>query len=615
MSRREQHFFRWFLAFWLIFCWSASSAQQSPASRQGDPAMQQYRLARTYQQLGDHEMAARILENLHRQQPQNLLFYEALLESYLFLSRLDKAEQLIEQQQRLHPGNFRFNIDKGLMLYKKGQQDAALQLWQSILQKRKNDVTVYTMIANAMWQNRLYDQALAVYKEAYRQFPNRTYLLQNIANLYRMRMQYRHALTYYLEYLKREPDRYPGIIRQILTFRLTDEQADSLIQFLKKEAHLDTDSPQIKLLIAKFYQKYQHYEDALKMYLSIKKGKNTHRYLLEFARAAQSDSAFAEALKAYEAYIARFPRSRDIFKAYQGAAYCHLALARMTNDVYHARQALSIIQTVGERHPDRTQIARLRMLEADIYRTFFFDIDRALQIYRALFQAHPKRPDIAETARIRAAECYLIRGELDAALQVLRPIRTRQRKPEALYLMARIAFFQQKYDQVKQYLNEIIRQEGISGNMINDALQLLLWMDYQESAPRALQLYSQANLLLFQQKKSEALKKIEDALNHEMPVDFRARLLLQAAELADELAQYDQAIQRLNTFLQDKTLSPYADQALFRLATIFLRRLNNPTEAFLIYDRLLSEFPGSPYASTARDRLREIRKKHPDLVP
>ncbi|NOX37864.1 MAG: tetratricopeptide repeat protein [Calditrichaeota bacterium] len=599
----------------LIFWGISLNAQQNPAARQSDRAMQQYRLAQTYQQLGDHEMAARILENLHRQQPQNLLFYEALLESYLFLSRLDKAEKLIEQQRALHPGNVRFDIDRGLVLYKKGQQEAALQLWQSILQKRKNDVTVYTMIANAMWQNRLYDEALDVYKAAYRQFPGRTYLLQNIANLYRMRMQYRQALIYYLEYLKREPDRYRGIIRQILTFRLTDEQADSLIQFLKNEARLDTDSPQIKLLIAKFYQKYQHYEDALKMYLEIQGNKDTYGYLLDFARAAQNDSAFAEALKAYEAFIARFPHSPDILRAYQGAAYCHLALARMNNDVHHARQALNIIQTVRDRHSNQNQIARLRMLEADIYKTFFFDIDRALQIYRELFQAFPKRPDIAETARIRAAECYLIRGELDAARQVLKPIRTRQRKPEALYLMARIAFYQQKYDQVKQFLNEIIRQEGISGNMINDALQLLLWIDYQETAPRALQLYSQADLLLFQQKKSEALKKIEDALNQEMPADFRARLLLQAADLADDLAQYDQAIQLLNTFFQDKTLSVYADEALYRLGTIFLRRLNNPTEAFLIYDRLLSEFPNSPYANAARDRLREIREKHPDLVP
>ena len=609
---------------WLLGCFicsflvSSGISQTQPSNKQQLERLRnqrQYQTAQTLQQMGRHQSAISILTLLRQKDPHNVMYYQALLESYLALNQLDKALQLIEEQRRISPQNLRYDIDYGSILYKSGQQEEALKLWRNILQKRGNDPYIYTLVANAMWENRRFDEAIEVYQQAYQRFPDRTYLLQNIANLYRLRMEYFKALKYYLAYIQKEPDRYKGVARQILAFQLDDEQVDQMVATLEEAARQYRNLPQIRLIIAQMYQKYGRYARAYQIYRELAKAKGGERYLLNFADAALTDSAFALAVQAYQQFIHDFPGSPRIIWAYRGAAEGLYQLALLRNDAKAARQALQLIDKAHQQFGNRVDMGELLLLKAQVYRQFYFDLDQAIRTAQYITQHIKGNHYTVQQAWLFIAESYLTKGDLKLANAVLQHITSQELKGKALLLAARIEFWQFKWEEVRKRINEIIRTEGIANNITNDALALMMLLTYQNNNDSLLQQYAQADFLEYQQKYALALEKLEQLLTPQTPPDFRAQIALHAARLARKLGKTDAAIRYYNLILKTPELRLYADEALYRLAQIMAFSMNDPRQAFQLLDRLLAEFPDTPFQDEARDLMQQLRTQNPDLMP
>jgi len=455
-----------------------------------------------------------------------------------------------------------------------------------------------------------------IYEQAYHAHPDKPYLLHELANFYRSRLQYDRALQTYLMFVRKKPEDYQMITRSVLTFRLEEEhEIERLLALLRHELKKSGDRVELKILGAKFFQKYGRYEEAFALYRQVETEKTRGRYLLEFARAVQSDSLYSLALQAYDEVIKQFPNSPFLWLAYQGAARCNLQLARTQNDQSYARQAIDMIHRVRERFPNRPEVESLTLLEGDIYRQFFFDLDRAITVYSDVASHYKNKPDIRETALLSAGESYIMRGNLDKAAEMLMQITGKVKKPRALFLLAKIKFYQGDYEEARNRLNRILELQGLSGAMTNDAIELQGIMENEQTAPEALKLYAEADWLLMQQKKSQAISKIEKALENQLPIPFKIRMLMQAARLSRDIGKPEQALEFCNRVLKDESLHLYADEALFLMAGIMENQLKDVAQAYTLYDRLLAEFPDSQFAISARERLKEIRKQNPELVP
>lgn len=576
---------------------------------------QQLLQAQSYQRTNQHESAIRILQALYSRNPGDMQYYQELLESYLQLSMSGEARALIERQKAAAPPFYRYDIDYGHVLLKEGNKGEALRIWNETIKANSNDVGVYTLVAGIMASNRMYDEAVEVYKRAYQNHPDKIYLLKTLGDFCQARMQYYQSMQYYLEYLRKDPANYETAARQVLSFNLEGPQVDSLYQLLAKEAQKYPDLPEIQLLTAKFFQKYQRYPEALQVYSKLENEKTQGRYFIEFARAVQADSLYSLALEGYNFIIKRFPQSRYLLAAYLGAARCNLEIAHQKNDAAYARQAVDMIHKVQEEYPNHPDVANLSLLEGDIYRQFFFDVDRATEIYLQVAKQYGQDVQIRERAYLNAGESYIIRGELDRAASMLNEVKISEEQPRAQFYLAKIAFYKGDFAGAGEYLDRIIQSAGLSGKITNDALELSTTLTYAGEAPEALKLYAEADLLQFQQKKTEAISKLRSALEKPAPPYFRSQIIFQAARLSAETGQYAEALDYCNRVLQDKQMASYADEALFIMANVVDYRLNDLPRAFALYDRLLAEFPESQFAISARRRLKEIREQNPNLVP
>lgn len=576
---------------------------------------QQLRIAQKYQQADEHEKAILILEKLYERRPGNIQYYSAYLESLIALSRTNDALDLIERQKTSEPINPRYEVDKATVLYKSGDKNTAKKIWKETLQQYQENVAIYTLIARSILDNGLFYEAVEIYKKGYEKHPGRTHFLQNIASLYRNRMQYYEAMKYYLLYLVNEPKQASSTMRQVLSFRLEEEQVDSISSLMEIEAKRLKNSHDINILLAKFSQKYKRFVRAFEVYRKIENSQTQGQYLLEFGRSMQADSVFHLAAASYEAIIQTFPESPYILYAYLGAAKSYLETAQAENDQVHAEKAVQLIKKVREEYPDHEEVAELALVEGLIYKKFFFDIDKAIKVFSEVSKRFEADQNVYERANLFLGECYIIRGDLNNAIQCLKHVRSKQSNSQALYYLAKIEFYRSNYQVCKSYLAEILIQEGVAGPLANDALELQMLIPYSDVAPEALKIYAESDWLEFQKKKSQAITKLENALTFPGPEDLTAKILLKAAKLSLDIDNVAEALQFCNHIISDEKLKLYADEALFLMGGIVETKLEDMNRAFEIYDQLLAEYPNSQYSHPARQKMKRIRELQQINVP
>ncbi|RMG64970.1 MAG: hypothetical protein D6715_08970 [Calditrichaeota bacterium] len=607
------------LLWFVLLCFTAAGLAQKvaqPPSRQQQWQKQQFRLAQAYQRSNQHKRAVAILERLYKENPGNYRYYSALMESYFQLGLLDKALETIARQRLTDPLNPSYDIDYANALFRKGSVEEAKKLWNQLLEKHPQNMLLINQVANAMLENGLFDETIKTLKWAYRNNPDKTYLLQQIARLYRSRFQYKEAVRYYLQYLEHEPAHYQTVAQQILSLDLEPAQSDTVRQMLQEALKKKNAVPEIRLILAKFYQRHQQYDQALEMYRQVEMERSQGKYLLEFARAAQNDSLFSIALNAYRELIQRFPRSPYLMQAYLGAASTNLALAEKQDDPSHARAALDMIEKVVQQYPGQRRVAQLLLLEGEIYRRFFFDLDKAIAVYSRVAENGKFDPQSRARAHLEMARCQLMRGDLAAALPELDAATALPSlKPRAELLRARAFFFQGQMDTARALLSRVINMAGAAGAVTNDALDLQLVIDAGKTSPEALAVYAQARWLMMQEKKNEALNRLDLALQKNPTPQLQVRVLLDAGRLATQLEDYPRALGYYQQILEQPALQIYADQAVFLTAQLLDRHLQDLAGAYRWYDRLLVEFPESEFVPRARERLRELRQQNPEVVP
>ncbi len=599
----------------LLLLGSSSFAQSNPQLINPNDIAEQQRLqlAQRYRQSNQYQYVVQIVEPMYQQRPGDARFYQLLLDAYLKLQQYEKAEQLVRRQLSIYPDNPSYKIDEGNVLFRAGKEAEAEAIWEQVLQSSKKSMPIYSDLINTYISNRLYAKAEKLYVRAIKEFPQNSFFLRSLADFYRQQFRFVKALNTYLDYVEKAPQNYEHVARTILSMELESNQLDSLDAVFKKRLS-QSKLPQIHLVAAQFYQKHKQYDRAFDILNQLESGDSQGRYLEEFARTAQSDSAFTLALNAYQKIIEQFPDSPHALNAYLGAAKCNLALAEQTNDQQYARRAIEMIRHVQDKYAGNINLARMAMLEGDIYRDYFFDLDKAIEVYRSVGNVYAKNRRIWEEAQINIAKCYLMKGNLPKAASAVETIAGGALWGEVLLLRARVAMYEGDYEKAGELLSQLIQVEGVNGEHTNDALAMQTLLVNQTMAPEALQHYLRADWLKLQNKRNEAISELQKALEINPPAHFRVVVLLEAARLHRSLGNFPDALEMCNAIISDAQLKLYADEALYLMATILDKDLNDIAQAARLYDRLLVDFPESGYVSAARERLRFLRQKYPDLV-
>jgi tetratricopeptide (TPR) repeat protein len=162
-----------------------------------------------------------------------------------------------------------------------------------------------------------------------------------------------------------------------------------------------------------------------------------------------------------------------------------------------------------------------------------------------------------------------------------------------------------------------ILKQATTREIANDALELGMRIKENiafDSTGAALKYYETVELLLYQNKTDEALKKIEklkqgstdsgQAISNRSILDdvywLEAKIRMQRGE-------FDKSLTLLQKIIDEYGEDILADDAYFLQGEIYERQMNNKEKAMEIYREFLTRYAGSVYAAEARKRYRQLR--------
>jgi tetratricopeptide (TPR) repeat protein len=238
--------------------------------------------------------------------------------------------------------------------------------------------------------------------------------------------------------------------------------------------------------------------------------------------------------------------------------------------------------------------------------------EKALAILKEMVQYGGVKPEIQALAKLNLGDIYLMNEDRwEATLlyaQVDKDFKEGELGEKARYKNALLSYFmgdfewaQEQFDILKSATTKLISNDAIDKSVfIMDNLGL-------DTTDVPLILYSNAELLVFQNRYDEAFTKM-DSINLLFPEHgLEDDVFYLKAQIFQKQKKYQEAITMYEAILEKYTEEIRADNALFEMAQIYDYILDDKAKAQSLYEKLFIDFSNSSFAVEARKRFRTLR--------
>jgi len=214
--------------------------------------------------------------------------------------------------------------------------------------------------------------------------------------------------------------------------------------------------------------------------------------------------------------------------------------------------------------------------------------------------------------KLLLAEIYLVTGEIwEASLlnsQVEKQFKYEPIGQEAKFRNAKLSYFAGEFTWAKAQVDVL---KGATTKLIaNDALDLSLIITDAigvDTNEVPLKMFASAELMALQHRYDEAIARMDSVNLLFSSNTLGDDIFFRKARICEKLGKLNDAEENYRNILKYYADEIYGDDAQFRLAELYERRLNKPEEAKLAYEQVLVKYPGSIFTVEARKRFRELR--------
>jgi TolA-binding protein len=337
--------------------------------------------------------------------------------------------------------------------------------------------------------------------------------------------------------------------------------------------------------------------------------------VFRLADMAANAHVYDVAIEAYEyVVISNGPGSPFYLMAKEASLDCQRR--NLVKNYDYSQQDLRDLETRYEAFLNETgrnkNTASIIASQARMEAFFINDLDKAVSLLEEVitFPGVPK--DIYSMAKLDLADFQLMKGEIwEATLlysQVDKDLKEEPLGEEARFRNARLAYYngdfewaQAQFDILKASTSKLISNDAIDMSVfIMDNLGL-------DSTAHPLSTYAEAELLVFQNKFTQAQEKLTILANlypdHGLQDDIlylRAQILMKQRKYIEAASLFEDIYTRYPEEIR-------ADNALYALAGLYEDQLGDKNRAQELYEKIFVDYSGSTFSIEARKRYRILR--------
>jgi tetratricopeptide (TPR) repeat protein len=566
---------------------------------------------------GQTAEATAILEDLLLADPASVPVWLKLKEAYVAARRFDDAIGLIEAFQDQQGPSVDLAAERGVLLYQSGKADDARAAWDAALALGPRAEQTYRVVATALAEIRLYDEAAAVLDRGREALGADDAFLLERAHLHSMANNYTDAIEAYLRVLARPGQTAAGVISRLGRLVENEGAAEVFSDAVARAITRDPLNRPYRDLQAWLAMERKDYDAALDATRAIDRlEREQGQSLVAFANAAQSAGALDAAARALDEVMAR--HGSGPYASFALFARAALADQRAREaaenpergpapeaDIARAsyREFLTRFGPLPE--APRTALA-WAALERDLFRNYAA-ADSLLTI-----AAVSRDPNVAGEAQLALGEVAIRRGDLDTARErfvgVEDALRIGALAEQARFEQALLDFYE------GFALSALARVEAMDDNtaadVSNDAIMLRVTLNENagpDSTSSALRGYATARLLHRRVLLDAALASVDSLLTELAAHEIGDELLFLRAQVLRDLGRPAEAVAALDLLAERHVDSFFRDRALLMQAEMLERALGDTSGASARYEQLLIDFPGSLFVPLARQNLQRLR--------
>jgi len=576
---------------------------------------QNAKLAQRYYYDGEYEKAAALYEKLYDANSRNDYYFDRYTDCLLQLEQFDKAEKVIGQQVRLFPENVRYYVSYGKLYETQYQDEKANEMYELAIKRLTGNKYQIIKLANIFSNNSKYELAIQTYLKGAALLKDNKSFAYNLGELYRRKGDAEKMIEQYLNSLEANPERM-GTLRTIFQRYLSEEDYQVLQTQLYARIQENRNALYYPELLTWVFIQRKDYANAFRQVRALdRRLRENGMRIYQLAEIAANDGDYDAAIAGYD-YIVEEKGTTSSFyldakreslrcrrnKLIEGYSYQQEELVALENLYETFLQEFQQPKATGQ------IVIELAELEA----LYLNNLGKATSLLADLLKISDLNPYVQANAKLDLADYYLIQGEIWEATLLYSQVDKSHKDDllghEARFRNARLSYFNGEF-QWAQSQFEILKA-STSKLIANDALDLSVFiMDNMglDTTTEALRLYSEAELLVFQNKFDAAFNKLDSLTTAFPDHSLGDDVAYLKAGIFKKKKDYIKAGEQYEFIIANHKEEIRADNALYELAQLYEQQLNNKEKAMELYEQLFIDFNSSVLAVEGRKRFRVLR--------
>ncbi len=575
---------------------------------------QDARLAQQYYQNGEFEKAAVMYEKLYDKTKSDY-YFERYVESLLGQGAYDECISVIKKQLRKQPENVSLYVSYGKIYDRMEQPDKAAEQYKTAIDNLPRDQYAVTQLASSFMRLQKYDEAVATYEKGAKILKDDYVFALNLGELYRRKGDIPKMIDNYLNSLVMNPERSNQIKTYFQRYLSEDDFLELQAKLYERIQDDDQSIPYVEMLTWVFIQR-KDYKSAFRQVKALDRrlGENGGR-IYHLAQIAANDEDYDTAVEAFD-YIVE---QKGLASTYYIDAKRDGLLVRRDRLVEGSNYTVEQLKDLETQYESflgefgKTTATASIILELAEFEAFYLnDLDKAITLLSEMIEYRGIDRVLLAHAKISLADFYLMKGDRWESTLLYSQVdkefkegilghEARFRNAKLSYYFGDFAWAQSQFDVLKASTSKLIA---------NDALDLSVFiMDNMglDSTTTALEMYAQADLMVFQNKFEEAFSQLADLLTQFPEHSLDDDVLYLKAQVFKKQHEWEKAASILQNVFDNYKEDIRADNALFELAELYESHLNDIEKAKTLYETLFIDFSSSTYAVEARKRYRKLR--------